>query len=52
MFGLFGEPPPTLSAAEIKKQEKEACSTIQSVLIGSALLYLSPFAVDAMIKLL
>ncbi|KAI1004553.1 hypothetical protein K3495_g3664 [Podosphaera aphanis] len=51
MFDMFGGAPGALSAAQLKEQEKEANMTIQRVLIGSILLYLSPFAVDAISKL-
>jgi len=50
MFG--GAAPPPLSKAEIKEQEDIAYQTIQSVAVGSILLYLSPFAIDFVRKLL
>ncbi|TVY18994.1 hypothetical protein LARI1_G004107 [Lachnellula arida] len=48
---MFGGPPPQLSAAEIRAQEDEANLTIQKVIVGAVLLYLSPFAIDAVKKL-
>jgi len=48
---MFGGPPPQASPAEIKAQEDEAAGTVQSVIVGAVLLYLSPFAVDAIKKL-
>ncbi|CAG8948940.1 hypothetical protein HYALB_00003033 [Hymenoscyphus albidus] len=44
---MFGAPPPP-SAMEIRKMEEEASMTIQQVLVGSILLYLSPFAIDTL----
>ncbi|TVY91158.1 Nuclear GTPase SLIP-GC, partial [Lachnellula willkommii] len=38
---MFGGPPPQLSAAEIRAQEDEANLTIQKVIVGAVLLYLS-----------
>jgi len=43
---MFGGPPPPPSKAELKAQEEEATMTVQSVILGSVLLYLSPFAID------
>ncbi|CAL3973025.1 hypothetical protein PZA11_005367 [Diplocarpon coronariae] len=43
---MFGGPPPQMSAAELKAAESEATLTIQKVIVGAILLYLSPFAVD------
>jgi len=48
---MFGGPPPQLSAAELKAQEDEAMSTVQRIIAGAVLLYLSPFAVDTIKKL-
>ncbi|EPE29394.1 hypothetical protein GLAREA_00554 [Glarea lozoyensis ATCC 20868] len=48
---MFGGPPPSLSAAELKAQEDEAIVTVQRVIVGAVLLYLSPFAIDAIKKL-
>ncbi|TVY41985.1 hypothetical protein LOCC1_G005358 [Lachnellula occidentalis] len=48
---MFGGPPPQLSAAEIRAQEDEANLTIQKVLVGAVMLYLSPFAIDVVKKL-
>jgi len=48
---MFGGPPPQLSAAELKAQKDEATSTVQKIIVGAVLLYLSPFAVDAVKKL-
>jgi len=50
MFGGAAPPPP--SAAEIKAQEQEATTTVQYVVLGAFMLYLSPFAVDAVKRLL
>ncbi|TVY80440.1 hypothetical protein LSUE1_G005757 [Lachnellula suecica] len=43
--------PPQLSPAELKAQEDEATLTIQKVIVGAVLLYLSPFAIDTLTKL-
>ncbi|KAH6675081.1 mitochondrial outer membrane translocase complex, subunit Tom5 [Tricladium varicosporioides] len=48
---MFGGPPPQMSAAELKAQEQEAALTVQKVIVGAVLLYLSPFAIDAVKKL-
>lgn len=48
---MFGGPPPALSAAELKKAEAEATLTVQQIIVGAVLLYLSPFAIDAVTKL-
>jgi hypothetical protein len=48
---MFGGPPPPPSAAELKAQESEASLTVQKVIVGAILLYLSPFAIDAVKKL-
>ncbi|KAF8848842.1 hypothetical protein BDZ45DRAFT_810444 [Acephala macrosclerotiorum] len=48
---MFGGPPPQLSAAELKAAESEAALTVQKVIVGAVLLYLSPFAIDAVKKL-
>ncbi|ROT41015.1 hypothetical protein SODALDRAFT_376743 [Sodiomyces alkalinus F11] len=45
MFGGFA--PPQLSPEEIKQMEAEANFTIQQVLVSTVMLYLSPFAVNA-----
>ncbi|TAQ83847.1 hypothetical protein B7494_g7831 [Chlorociboria aeruginascens] len=47
---MYGAPP-QLSAAELKAQEEEASTTIQRVILGSFLLYLSPFAIDILLIL-
>jgi len=43
---MFGGPQQPPSKAELKAQEEEAATTVTRVLVGSVLLYLSPFAVD------
>ncbi|KAK2624113.1 hypothetical protein QTJ16_006747 [Diplocarpon rosae] len=48
---MFGGPPPQLSVAELKAAESEATLTIQKVIVGAILLYLSPFAVDLATKI-
>ncbi|KAH8752936.1 mitochondrial outer membrane translocase complex, subunit Tom5 [Hyaloscypha finlandica] len=48
---MFGGPAPPPSAAELKAQESEAALTVQKVVVGAILLYLSPFAIDAVKKL-
>ncbi|KAF6811449.1 hypothetical protein CMUS01_06761 [Colletotrichum musicola] len=50
MFGGFA--PPQLTEEEIKQMEAEASFTVQQVLVSSVLLYLSPFAIDAVSKML
>ncbi|EHL03484.1 hypothetical protein M7I_0429 [Glarea lozoyensis 74030] len=36
---------------QLKAQEDEAIVTVQRVIVGAVLLYLSPFAIDAIKKL-
>ncbi|SLM34348.1 Mitochondrial outer membrane translocase complex, subunit Tom5 [Lasallia pustulata] len=43
---MFGGPSKPPSKAELKAQEDEVYQTVQRVAIGSILLYLSPFAID------
>ncbi|KAF2156092.1 hypothetical protein K461DRAFT_291044 [Myriangium duriaei CBS 260.36] len=43
---MFGGAPPPPSKAELKAQEEVARTTVTAGLITCALLYLSPFAVD------
>ncbi|OHE99451.1 hypothetical protein CORC01_05251 [Colletotrichum orchidophilum] len=50
MFGGFA--PPQLSEEEIKQMETEANFSIQQVVVSAVLLYLSPFAIDAVSKVL
>ncbi|KAH6683695.1 mitochondrial outer membrane translocase complex, subunit Tom5 [Plectosphaerella plurivora] len=50
MFGGFA--PPQLTEAEIKEMEYAANFTIQSSIATAVLLYLSPFAIDAIYKVL
>ncbi|WYZ39538.1 hypothetical protein EsH8_III_001452 [Colletotrichum jinshuiense] len=50
MFGGFA--PPQLSDEEIKQMETEASFTLQQVLVSAVLLYLSPFAIDAVSNVL
>ncbi|PQE30237.1 Mitochondrial outer membrane translocase subunit Tom5 protein [Rutstroemia sp. NJR-2017a WRK4] len=38
--------PPQLTQAELKAQEAEASQTVQRVIVGAILLYLSPFAIN------
>ncbi|TKW51265.1 hypothetical protein CTA1_3587 [Colletotrichum tanaceti] len=45
MFGAFA--PPQLSEEEIKQMEAEASFSVQQVVVSAVLLYLSPFAIDA-----
>ncbi|KAG9240070.1 mitochondrial outer membrane translocase complex, subunit Tom5 [Calycina marina] len=49
---MFGGPPPQVSVAEIRAREDEAVVAVQQVLFGAILLYLSPFAVHAVKKLI
>ncbi|PGH17674.1 hypothetical protein AJ79_01036 [Helicocarpus griseus UAMH5409] len=48
---MFAPGPPQMSEAEIKAGEQEATQTIKTVVTGSVLLYLSPFAIDFVRKL-
>jgi len=48
---MFGGAAP-LSKAELKEKEMEATQTVQTVVVGSILLYLSPFAIDFVRKLI
>ncbi|CZS91691.1 uncharacterized protein RAG0_02205 [Rhynchosporium agropyri] len=48
---MFGGPPPPMSATELRAAEAESTLTIQKVLAGAILLYLSPFAIDMVSKL-
>ncbi|KAH8819059.1 mitochondrial import receptor subunit OR translocase-domain-containing protein [Xylogone sp. PMI_703] len=43
--------PPQPSPAELKAQEDEAALTVQKIIVGGILLYLSPFAIDFVKKL-
>ncbi|KAK3904019.1 mitochondrial outer membrane translocase complex, subunit Tom5 [Staphylotrichum tortipilum] len=49
MFGGFQ--PPQATAEEIRAAEAEAAFTIQRVVAAAAVLYLSPFVVDAVSKM-
>ncbi|KAL2062151.1 hypothetical protein VTL71DRAFT_6417 [Oculimacula yallundae] len=48
---MFGGPPPPMSAADLKAAEEESTLTVQKVIVGAVLLYLSPFAIDLASKL-
>ncbi|KAM0323679.1 hypothetical protein ACHAQA_008614 [Verticillium albo-atrum] len=48
MFGGFA--PPQLSEEEIRQMEAEANFNIQQILVSAVMLYLSPFAIDAVSK--
>ncbi|KAK4631732.1 hypothetical protein CLAFUW4_02895 [Fulvia fulva] len=48
---MFGGPPPPPSAEELRQQELLATATIYQFGIIATLLYFSPFAVDAVKKL-
>ncbi|KAK1828615.1 mitochondrial outer membrane translocase complex, subunit Tom5 [Podospora conica] len=50
MFGAFQ--PPQLSAEEIRAGELEAAFTIKLALAGALSLYISPFIIDGISKLL
>ncbi|ROW16381.1 hypothetical protein VPNG_02729 [Cytospora leucostoma] len=47
---MFGMGMPQLSAEEIRAAEAEANNTVRSVAVTAVLLYLSPFAVEAVWK--
>jgi len=49
MFGGFA--PPQATEEEIRQGEAEALFNVQRFLAASAMLYLSPFAVDAIWKI-
>ncbi|PSK45255.1 hypothetical protein C1H76_8405 [Elsinoe australis] len=48
---MFGGPPPPPSKAELEAQEQVANMTVASAAVTCVLLYLSPFAVDYVKKL-
>ncbi|KIN08089.1 hypothetical protein OIDMADRAFT_174960 [Oidiodendron maius Zn] len=48
---MFGGPPPQPTAEELAAQNAEATLTVQKIIVGSILLYLSPFAIDVVRKL-
>jgi len=48
---MFGGPPPPPSAEQLAAQNAEAALTVQKIIVGSVLLYLSPFAIDVVKKL-
>ncbi|KAL3417163.1 hypothetical protein PVAG01_11163 [Phlyctema vagabunda] len=47
---MFGGPPPQMSEAELRAQEAEASLTVQKIITAAIMLYLSPFAIDALKK--
>ncbi|KAL2269301.1 hypothetical protein VTJ83DRAFT_1485 [Remersonia thermophila] len=49
MFGGFA--PPQISQEELRAAEAEASFTIQRALATAAVLYLSPFVIDAVYKM-
>ncbi|KAJ5578140.1 uncharacterized protein N7459_007104 [Penicillium hispanicum] len=49
---MFGPGQEQLSKEDIKAGEVEASQTVQMVIVGGILLYLSPFAVDFAKKIL
>lgn len=49
MFGGFA--PPQLSQEELRAAEAEASLTIKTAVTGAAILYISPFVVEAFWKL-
>jgi len=50
---MFGGPPPQEpTKAELEESEIAAQQTVQMVVVGSFLLYLSPFAIDYFKRLL
>ncbi|EDN06904.1 predicted protein [Histoplasma mississippiense (nom. inval.)] len=48
---MFAPGHPQLSEVEIKAGEKEAYQTVKTVIAGSIVLYLSPFAISFVKKL-
>jgi len=48
---MFGGPPPPPSKAELQAQEEEASQTVKWTAGTCLLLYLSPFAIDLIRKL-
>ncbi|KAF2160827.1 hypothetical protein M409DRAFT_28707 [Zasmidium cellare ATCC 36951] len=48
---MFGGPPPPPSPEELRKQEQAAAQTLYGMVSMCILLYFSPFAVDAVKKL-
>jgi len=48
---MFGGPPPQATPEELAAQNAEATLTVQKIIVGSILLYLSPFAIDVVRKL-